>query len=158
MVALWNVRHDVQVEFPLNSADSIIAYYRWFIHFPPGAQHFPAAVISRHRASVARFDERVRKRPNGLDSGQARIWRGNEQRAHRLYKYLLHRTPDQGGFLVYSDMCKTDVGFIRAWGEIGLSAESKQKRFVWLRMLKALLISIYTVDQRVVEMTDQART
>ena len=148
MVALWNVRHDVQVEFPLNSADSIIAYYRWFIHFPPGAQHFPAAVISRHRASVARFDERVRKRPNGLDSGQARIWRGNEQRAHRLYKYLLHRTPDQGGFLVYSDMCKTDAGFIRAWGEIGLSEESKKMRFLWLRMLNALLLSIRGVDRQ----------
>ena len=151
MVALWNVRHDVQAEFPLNSADSIIAYYRWFILFPPGAMHFPAVVISNHRAFVNRFDESVRKLPKSLGSKQERAWHGNEARVHRLYKHLLHRAPDQGGFVAYSEMCKTDTGFLRAWGEIGLSEESKNKRFLWLRMLAALLMSIREVDQASVE-------
>jgi hypothetical protein len=52
-------------------------------------------------------------------------------------------------------MCKSDAGFVRAWGEIGLSDESKQKRFLWFRMLKALLVSIYKVDQRAAEIANK---
>ena len=151
MMALWNVRHDVRAEFPLTTANSIKAYYRWFVTFPPGAQHYPAAVISHHILAVKRFDEEAKTLAEKSSASHRKDWPGNEQRVHHLYKYLLNRVPDEGGLLGYSEMCKTDAGFIRTWGEIGLSGESKKKKFLWLRMLKALLISIYKVDKRTPE-------
>ena len=154
MMALWNVRHDVQSEFPLNSASSIFGYYRWFVGFPPGAQHFSSDVISHHAASIKRFEARAKEEAERAIAGQATTWPGNEQRVHHLYKQILNRIPDAGGLQIYSELCKTDAGFVRAWGEIGLSPESKKKRFLWFRMLKALLISLYKVDRRTIEIAD----
>ena len=151
MMSLWNVRHDVQSEFPMNSAGSVLGYYRWMVAFPPGAQHFPPAVIEYHAASVKRFEARAKEAAEMADAGQPTTWPGNEQRVHYLYTQLLNRNPDPGGLQIYSELCKTDAGFVRAWGEIGLSPESKKKRFLWFRMLKALLISIYKVDRRASE-------
>ncbi|MCY7388959.1 MAG: hypothetical protein LH481_13005, partial [Burkholderiales bacterium] len=151
MMALWNVRHDVQSEFPLNSASSILGYYRWMVAFPPGAQHFPPDVVSFHAASVKSFEVVAKQEAEKVVAGHATIWPGNEQRVHHLYTQLLNRNPDSGGLQIYGELCKTDAGFVRAWGEIGLSQESKSKRFLWFRMLKALLISIYKVEQRAAE-------
>ena len=150
MMALWNVRHDVQSEFPLNSASSILGYYRWFVGSPTGAQHFSSDVIAQHVASIKRIEARANAEAKEM-IGQTTIWPGNEQRIHHLYTQLLNRNPDPGGLQIYSELCKTDAGFVRAWGEIGLSPESKSKRFLWFRMLKALLISIYKVDWRASE-------
>jgi len=156
MMALWNVRHDVRSEFPLNSASSIIAYYRWFITFPPASEHYSATVISYHRAALKRLEKQITPGVDRSTALKAMTWPGKEQRAHHLYKHLLNRTPDKSGLLVYSEMCKTDAGFLRAWGEIGLSEESKKKRFLWLRMLKALLITICKVDRRNAENADKS--
>jgi lipopolysaccharide biosynthesis protein len=147
MMALWQERRDVQFEFPMSSASSILAYYRWFIALPTAATYYPQSVISYHKQLIARFDKKEKKQ-TAQPEVQMQMWRGSEKRAHSLYKHILARAPDEGGFLAYSELCKTDAGFVRAWGEIGLSAESKKKRFLWLRMLKALLFSIYIVNKR----------
>jgi lipopolysaccharide biosynthesis protein len=153
MMALWQERRDVQFEFPMSSASSILAYYRWFTSLPTAATYYPQSVISYHKQLIARFDKKEKKQ-TAQPEVQMQMWRGREKRAHSLYKHILARAPDEGGFLAYSELCKTDAGFVRAWGEIGLSAESKKKRFLWLRMLKALLFSIYIVNKRTPDLSD----
>lgn len=153
MMALWQERRDVQFEFPMSSASSILAYYRWFTSLPTAATYYPQSVISYHKQSIERFDKKE-KNQAAQPEVQMQMWRGSEKRAHSLYKHILARVPDEGGFLAYSELCKTDSGFVRAWGEIGLSAESKKKRFLWLRMLKALLFSIYIVNKRTPDPSD----
>lgn len=153
MMALWYERRDVQFEFPLNSANSILAYYHWFTTLPTAATYYSRSVISHHIQSIEYFDKQEKKQATQTVA-QMHAWRGSEKRAHSLYKHILARAPDEGGFLAYSELCKTDSGFVRAWGEIGLSAESKKKRFLWLRMLKALLFSICIEDKRGAEPID----
>ena len=144
MMALWCERRDVQFEFPMKSMASILAYYRWFTVLPTAATYYTPSVISHHRELLKRLTAIKEKET-------AKSWLGNEKRASSLYEHILGRAPDEGGFLIYSEMCKTEAGFVRAWGEIGFSKESKTKRLLWLRMLKALLISICIVDKRASE-------
>jgi lipopolysaccharide biosynthesis protein len=148
MLALWHERRDVQFEFPMNSASSVLAYYRWFTVLPTAATYYSPSIISHHLKVIARIDDQAQTQAKHAAAMAARRWSGNEKRAHSLYRHILGRTPDKSGFLAYSEMCRTEIGFVRAWGEIGLSTESKGKRFVWLRMLKALLVSALIQDKR----------
>lgn len=147
MLALWHERRDVQFEFPMNSASSILAYYHWFTVLPTAATYYSPSIISHHLKVLARIDDQAHALAKHAATKKVRGWCGNEKRAHSLYRHILGRTPDESGFLAYSEMCRTDIGFVRAWGEIGLSTESKEKWFVWLRMLKALLVSAFIQDK-----------
>jgi hypothetical protein len=151
MMALWHERRDVQFEFPMQSASSILAYYRWFTVLPTAATYYSDLVIAHHAKSIKDLNQQTIAQTEHASDIQTRIWHGSEKRAHVLYTHILGRAPNEEDFLAYSELCKTDVGFVRAWGELGLSEESKKKRFLWLRMLKALLISICTMDKSTIE-------
>ena len=155
MMALWNERRDVQSEFPMQSAASILAFYHWFLGSPIPARYYSANLIACHAESSRRYDARAAQHAKRSAAALAKNWPGNEQRVHSLYVHLLNREADEGKFLQYSELCKTDAGFVRVWGEIGLSTESRRKPFLWFRMLKALLLSIRKVDRTATSKTNQ---
>jgi hypothetical protein len=155
MVALWHERRDLQFEFPMTSARSILAYYKWFVELPTAASYFSRSMITHHELFLKRCDQQMQLRARRTTTAPAGP--GNEQRVRSLYAHILGRPPDEDGLLAYGEMCRTDAGFVRAWGEIGFSVESQEKRFLWLRMLKALAVSVCRLDNHATE-TNYAHT
>lgn len=154
MVALWNEHRGAQSQFPLDSAKSIEEYYQWFVNDPWALTYFSDGVISFHRLAVSRIVAKRKSDSDKLLAIQKKNKLGNERCAYHLYSHLLGRAPDADGLRHYSELCATDSGFIRAWGEIGLSEESKKKSFVWFRMLKALIFSKTKMEKGVIGLVD----
>lgn len=143
MMAVWHARDDLRSEFPLSTPDSILAFYHWFVSAAPQEQYFSAPVALAHRTLITRFVEESKKaRLQDAEPGSTLVGPDTYERVRHLYKHLLNRIPDPGGMSYYGEMCRTDAGLVRAWGEMGLSVESKRRPFLWFRMLKALLLVI----------------
>jgi hypothetical protein len=134
MVALWMDREDLQTTFSLGSVESIRDFYRWFAGNPLLQGHFPDGVIAHHREVVRRWVSSGKRDERNRDSSA----RG-AQRVLHLYAFILNRSADPAAFRSYGEMCKTNFGYVRAWGHIGFSIESRQKpRLLW-RITKALI-------------------
>jgi hypothetical protein len=137
MVAIWNERPDLQTVFPLNSIESIREFYRWFVNDPLIKSNFPDAVMAHHIELVGKWRESTSDSHSRGRMG-VRSPRGT-QRVMRLYTLMLNRNADPAGFRSYGEMCNSNLGYVRAWRHIGLSAESRRKPHLLLRMIKALL-------------------
>src|SRR5687767_9797718 len=118
MMALWHARDDLQSEFPLSSPDAILAFYHWFVSAAPEEQYYSPAVTAAHVSLIARFAEESKARAQASMPGTARDGPDTYERVLNLYKHLLNRIPDPGGMSYYRDMCRTDAGLVRAWGEM----------------------------------------
>lgn len=136
MVALWNVRQDLKDAFSLRTADSIWDYYRWFSAEPSLKELFSESTIARHQSILKLLSEE--KQLNGKLPVQGDVPILAVKRVRRLYASLLNRKVDPQGFRIYSELCKTNLGYLRAWRNIAMSKESKQMPNLIARMLKAL--------------------
>jgi hypothetical protein len=136
MVALWAERQDLQMAFPLKSAESIREFYRWFAKNSLLEGYFPDTVIAYHKEVV----EKWKKTSTGNSDERIgeRSARG-AQRVLHLYGVILNRDADPAAFRSYGEMCNTNLGYVRAWAHIGFSAESRRKPRLLLRIAKALI-------------------
>ena len=134
MAALWTSREDLQTIFPLNSVATIREFYQWFANNPLLKGHFPESVIAHHKEVVTRWSS-ARDRDERIEESSTR----GAQRVLHLYAYILDRSADSAALRSYGEMCKTNLGYVRAWRHIGFSIESRQKpRLLW-RITKALI-------------------
>ena len=146
MLALWNEREDLRRAFPLKSAASVLAYYRWFVGDAGVADLFSPYVVARHAQQLAALAPASPRRPARPAPGvQEKALRGDVLRVEILYGHLLGRTPDPMGFRFYREACRSTPGFLRAWKAIGLSAESRARPFLAARMAKALAVALLRV-------------
>lgn len=141
MMAIRNAQAQLQATFPLNCLESIHSFYRWFVTDASVVQSFSEYVVLCHRQALDQF---VSKHKSGcairfaqLNAPSCR----NLEKTQLLYWHILARTPDPEGFRAYWELCKTNAGFLRAWKEIGLSNESRERPHLTYRMLKALFMA-----------------
>ena len=134
MVALWTDRPDLQLSFPLNSAESIRDFYRWFANNPLLKGYFPDAVIGHHNVVVKNWNRSFPRKAGERSAIGA-------QRVLRLYTLILNRNADSAAFRSYGEMCNTYWGYAQAWRHIGFSPESRRKPRLLLRVVKALILS-----------------
>jgi glycosyltransferase involved in cell wall biosynthesis len=136
--AVWNARRDLQQVFNLTDQDSIVKFYRWFLH--DGANYFSASVLAQHYTILNSFllshgetesQPVIQPQPSTYgDRGTARVY--------SFFENLLERPPEPSAIEHYAPMCETAFGTIRAWRDISTSKESRQKAQLPLRMLKAI--------------------
>jgi hypothetical protein len=138
MVASWIERQDLQMAFPLKSSESVREFYHWFANNPLLKGHFPDTVIAHHKEVVEKLKRTSAGKPD--DQIGERSARG-AQRVLHLYAFILNRNADPAAFRSYGEMCNTNLGYVRAWGHIGFSAESKRKPHLLLRIARALIFS-----------------
>lgn len=138
--AVWNARRDLQQVFNLTDQESIVKFYRWFLH--DGSNYFSASVLAQHYTILHKFLlSRGDAESQPVMQPQPSIYSvRSTARVYSFFENLLGRPPEPSAIEHYAPMCETAFGTIRAWRDIAISKESRQKGQLPLRMIKAIHI------------------
>ena len=110
---------------------------------PTGGTHADQGVLGL----TARFNELTSEATSSAVLSPVSVIGSTEfghQRVRHLYALLLGRAPDSEGAQFYGEWCNSTSGYLRAWKQIGLSAESKNKPDFASRMLNTLLFTLFS--------------
>jgi glycosyltransferase involved in cell wall biosynthesis len=117
MWSLWEVRADLRVAFPLNSFQSIAAFYNWFA--AKADIYFEAVVIAKHIEIAAEFQSRVQMPSKYQQLGS------RESQVAMFYETILGRDADPQGLASYTRMMGTFLGLWKTIASLFLSRESQ---------------------------------
>jgi glycosyltransferase involved in cell wall biosynthesis len=121
MYAVWKARADVQDAFSLTDGDSVARFFEWFLI--EGLPYFSRHVIEKHGEiyAVASSQESV-AHIEGVPTRSVRT-----QFIRQLYFAVLGRDVDPSGLETYERTVSRRLGFLRAYGSVLMSAESRAR-------------------------------
>lgn len=154
MLALWEVRVDLQAAFPLTNPESVRDYHEWFAH--DGSSQFSDTVADQHRqwminelrlagaevgspsqsqecgdqsGAVCENENAVVQDATGLSTAGESI---TSNRVQAMFVAILGRSPETSTTEVYDRMLSRRNGPLRIWKATATSGENRA-RAGWMR-------------------------